>query len=84
MSELEDYMYNPTKPRRRSNSVTMAAGHSSLKTKFEAADPESVVFEEDIHGPSMYDDNELEKMSSASSADTAGSVEEIDGVDEKK
>lgn len=64
----------------------MAAGHSSLKTKFEQADPESVVFEEDIHGPAMDDnENELEKMSSSSSAGTMGSVEEeMDGVNEKK
>ena len=40
VSELEDYNYNMTKTRRRTNSSTQAAGHSVLKTKFEAIDPE--------------------------------------------
>lgn len=74
MSELEDYDYNMVKPKRRSNSMSMAAGHSALKTKFEAIDPEAVVeYDEDIHGPDQHD---LEKMSTTSSADTTGSVEE--------
>jgi hypothetical protein len=76
MSELEDYDYNPAKPRRRTNSFSLAAGHSALKTKFEAVDPEVIEYEEDLHGPSPHDANELEKMSTSSSADTMGSVEE--------
>jgi hypothetical protein len=79
MSELEDYDYNMAKPRRRTNSFSVAAGHSALKTKFEAVDPEVIEYEEDLHGPShgeMNDHNELEKMSTSSSADTMGSVEE--------
>ena len=80
VSELEDYSYNSTKTRRRTNSMSMAAGHSALKTKFEDLDPEAVVeYEEAIHGPSvtdLADQNELEKMSSSSSADTMGSVDE--------
>ena len=67
-----------TKPRRRNNSFSAAAGHSALKTKFEATDPEVIEFEEEIHGP---DQHELEKMSTSSSADTLGSTEdaEMDG-----
>ncbi|KAK5134256.1 hypothetical protein LTR08_006800 [Meristemomyces frigidus] len=80
VSELEDYSYNSTKTRRRTNSSSMAAGHSALKTKFEELDPEAVVeYEENVHGPSaaeLADQNELEKMSTSSSADTMGSVDE--------
>lgn len=95
LSELEDYAYNPAKPRRRTNSSTAAAGHAGVKTKFEAVDPEVIEFEEDLHGPSSEDvknaasgagDDGLEKMSTSSSADTFGSVEEEDAgaVGEKK
>lgn len=83
-----------TKSRRRTNSSTAAAGHSVLKTKFEALDPEVIEYEEDVHGPASAGSgsggeggpHDLEKMSTSSSADTMGSVEE-DGegiVDEKK
>lgn len=82
MSELEDYAYNPTKPRRRTNSFSQAAGHNLLKTKFEAVDPEVIEFDEEVHGPTD-EHNELEKMSTSSSADTMGSVEEEDGVEKK-
>jgi len=84
LSELEDYAYNMTKPRRRTNSTSAAAGHSALKTKFEALDPQEAVFyDEDLHGPSEEDIMfaRLEKMSSVSSsagssasADTMASV----------
>ena len=95
VSELEDYDYNPAKPRRRTNSFSQAAGHSALKTKFEALDPEVIEYEEDLHGPSagdLADHNELEKMSTSSSADTMGSVDEEEmagtvaaaGLEEKK
>merc|ERR1711967_79343 len=79
MSELEDYDYNSLKPRRRSNSMSLAAGHSALKTKFEAVDEDAIEFDEALHGPRDEDlvDNHLEKMSTASSsADTMGSIEE--------
>ncbi|KAK5688929.1 hypothetical protein LTS10_000909 [Elasticomyces elasticus] len=88
-SELEDEDYNLVKPRRRTNSFSAAAGHSALKTKFEALDPE-VFYEEDVHGPmqgDVADGNELEKMSTTSSADTTGSVDEEEaaaGAEEKK
>ncbi|KAI7550972.1 hypothetical protein KC317_g14119 [Hortaea werneckii] len=79
ISELEDYDYNSLKPRRRSNSMSLAAGHSALKTKFEAVDEDAIEFDEALHGPRDEDlvDNHLEKMSTASSsADTMGSIEE--------
>ncbi|EME84855.1 uncharacterized protein MYCFIDRAFT_210996 [Pseudocercospora fijiensis CIRAD86] len=80
-SELEDYNYNMAKPKRRSNSSSMAAGHNMFKTKFEDTDPEALVeYDEDIHGP---DQHELEKMSTSSSADTMASVEEEDLKDTK-
>ena len=74
------------KTRRRTNSSTMAAGHSGVKTKFEQLDPEVIEYEEEIHGPSTSegaDQTELEKMSTSSSADTMGSVEEEDGAAKK-
>ena len=88
-SELEDYDYNMAKPRRRTNSSTVAAGHSGLKTKFEAIDPEVIEYEEELHGPRPNDvtgdQQDLEKMSTSSSADTLGSsVEEEDIAGEKK
>ena len=85
VSELEDYNYNMTKARRRTNSSSQAAGHSALKTKFEAIDPEVIEYEEDLHGPSVSDSTadpkDLEEMSTSSSADTVESVEE--GVEKK-
>ena len=84
-----------TKTRRRTNSSTAAAGHNTIKTKFEALDPEVIEYEEDVHGPSTAeaeaqahategaDQHELEKMSTSSSADTMGSVEEEDAVEKK-
>lgn len=85
-SELEDYDVNMAKPRRRTNSSTQAAGHSMFKTKFEAIDPEVIEYEEEVHGPKPEDVTEqqdLEKMSTSSSADTMGSVEEDDAVEKK-
>lgn len=85
VSELEDYNYNMAKARRRTNSSTQAAGHSVLKTKFEAVDPEVIEYEEEIHGPSATDaaagPEDLEQMSTSSSTDTVDSVEE--GVEKK-
>jgi hypothetical protein len=80
LSELEDYSYNPTNPRRRTNSFSAAAGHNLYKSKFEAVDPEVIEFDEGLHGASALSaedkENELEKMSSTSSAGTTGSIEE--------
>ncbi|KIX04577.1 uncharacterized protein Z518_05447 [Rhinocladiella mackenziei CBS 650.93] len=76
--EGQDYGYNFTNHRRRSNSSTQALG--DFKTKFETveADP---VFEEELHGPT---DDDLEKASTLSkeeSTDTStlgGSLDEDD------
>ena len=82
LSELEDYDYKMTNPRRRTNSFSAAAGHNLYKSKFEAIDPEAVIeFDERVHGAAAMSaeemaDNELEKMTSSSSAGTIGSVEE--------
>ena len=71
---MEDYGYNMTKPRRRSNSSSQ--GPRDFKTKFETIDPEPV-FEEDIHGPEADDMNEEgEKAESADSSTSGGSVAE--------
>ncbi|KAG8631089.1 hypothetical protein KVT40_000229 [Elsinoe batatas] len=79
--ELEDYDYNLTKPRRRSNSFSAAPGHNTYRTKFETIEPEPV-FEEDIHGPEA-DDLALEEQSTHSSAGS-GSVEEEEAAVDKK
>ena len=85
VSELEDYDYNMNKPRRRTNSSTQAAGHSGLKTKFEAIDPEVIEYEEEVHGPKPGDEQQdLEQMSTSSSADTMGSIEEEDAAQKKQ
>lgn len=80
-SELEDFSYNTTKSRRRTNSSTNAAGHNVYKTKFEAVDPEVIEFEEEVHGAAPVGEGEdgLEKMSTGSSADTMGSVNGEEG-----
>jgi len=87
LSELEDYSYNPTNPRRRTNSFSAAAGHNLYKSKFEAVDPEVIEFDEDLHGAPMLSaedkENELEKMSSSSSAGTTGSIEEEESAKSK-
>ncbi|USW58768.1 hypothetical protein Slin15195_G120870 [Septoria linicola] len=72
-TELDDLPYNLNKPKRRSNSTSMAAGHNLFKTKFEA-DEDVIEYDEDIHGP---DHAELEKMSTTSSADTIEEEEQV-------
>lgn len=53
---MQDYGYNFTNARRRSNSSTQALG--DFKTKFETVEPEPV-FEEDIHGAMPADEDNL-------------------------
>lgn len=75
---MQDYGYNFTKARRRSNSSSHGLGE--FKTKFEAveADP---VFEEEFHGhhedPEDAGNLSLDKESSADSTSGA-SIEEED------
>lgn len=81
--EANDYGYQFTNARRRSNSSTQVLG--DFKTKFETneADP---VFEEELHGPSEED---MEKASMASgdkeeSTDSVGgSVEDEEAANKK-
>ena len=49
--EVQDYGYNLTNPRRRSNSSNLVLG--DFKTKFEDVDQDPV-FEEELHGPTQY------------------------------
>ncbi|KAI9785782.1 MAG: hypothetical protein M1839_008799 [Geoglossum umbratile] len=73
--EIEDYNYNMTNPRRRSNSNTVVS--KDFKTKFEAVDPEPV-FEEELHGPMRGEDekDDVEKDLSAVSTTSSASVED--------
>ncbi|KAI9805569.1 MAG: hypothetical protein M1825_000820 [Sarcosagium campestre] len=70
--EVEDYNYNLTNPRRRSNSSTHAP--KDFKTKFEHIEQEPV-FEEEIHGASL--DDGVEDADKETTDSTSGaSVEE--------
>ena len=76
---MQDYGYNFTNTRRRSNSSSHGHAIGDFKTKFEAADPEPV-FEEQLHGaPAETDDvddhPELHKEETGGST-SGGSVEE--------
>lgn len=74
--ESQDYGYNFTNQRRRSNSSTAVLG--DFKTKFEAIDQDPV-FEEELHGP-IHDDADagstLSKEESIDSSTLGGSVDE--------
>jgi len=77
--EKEDYGYNFTNARRRSNSSSHGHAIGDFKTKFEAVDPEPV-FEEQLHGaPADMEDGEdhlsLHKEETTGST-SGGSVEE--------
>ena len=74
--ESQDYGYNFTNQRRRSNSSNQVLG--DFKTKFEAVDQDPV-FEEELHGPTQDDIDESSTASKEESTDTStlgGSVEE--------
>ena len=74
--ESQDYGYNFTNQRRRSNSSNQVLG--DFKTKFEAADQDPV-FEEELHGPTQDDvdgGSTLSKEESTDSSTLGGSVEE--------
>ena len=81
--EAQDYGYNFTNARRRSNSSTLSAGGlASFKTKFEAIETDPV-FEEAYHGAPAdseeADELGLEKEESAEST-SGGSIEEEDHI----
>ncbi|EXJ85886.1 hypothetical protein A1O1_06255 [Capronia coronata CBS 617.96] len=74
--EVEDYGYNFSKTRRRSNSSTHGLG--DFKTKFETRDADPV-FEEQLHGPTEDDVEKFSNLSKEESIDSstnAGSVDE--------
>jgi len=71
--EVEDYGYNLTNPRRRSNSSSHGPGVKDFKTKFEQIEPEPV-FEEELHGPNAEDFDQKSTTTTDSSGNT--SVEE--------
>jgi hypothetical protein len=77
--EIEDYAYNLTNPRRRSNSSTHALGLKDFKTKFETIEPEPV-FEEELHGPGVVTATaaDLDKQSTTSSGNDTQSIDEED------
>ncbi|KAF2759814.1 hypothetical protein EJ05DRAFT_474871 [Pseudovirgaria hyperparasitica] len=79
--ELEDFNYNMTHPRRRTNSSSHGHDLSAFKTKFETIEAEPV-FEEELHGPTAEDLDALalEKATTASTLASTGSVEEEDAV----
>jgi hypothetical protein len=74
--ESQDYGYNFTNQRRRSNSSNKVLG--DFKTKFETVDQDPV-FEEELHGPIQDDLDEGSTHSKEESTDAStigGSVEE--------
>jgi len=75
--ESQDYGYNFSNARRRSNSSTQALG--DFKTKFEARDTDPV-FEEDVHGPT---EDDIEKASTHDSTDSSTLEESVDDDDKK-
>jgi len=79
--ESQDYGYNFTNNRRRSNSSTQALG--DFKTKFEGLDTDPV-FEEELHGPTDDDIEHASTLSKEESTDSSilgGSV--VDDDDKK-
>lgn len=86
MDELEDYTYNASKPRRRSNSISHNATNNKLKSKFEDRD-DAPVFEEEIHGASAPDfigqmDHDHEEMEKLEKQSTVSSMESVDEMKE--
>ncbi len=69
---MQDFGYNLTNPRRRSNSSSTT--QRDFKTKFETVEPEPV-FEEELHGPDSADlGHDVDKLSTGTGA--SGSVDE--------
>lgn len=81
--EGQDYGYNFTNARRRSNSSSHGHAISDFKTKFETVEAEPM-FEEEFHGAQDDDLSEehigLEKAESADSTSTAS----VDGEEQAK
>ncbi|KAI9678117.1 MAG: hypothetical protein M1817_006061 [Caeruleum heppii] len=73
--EIQDYAYNLHNPRRRSNSSSHGPGLKDFKTKFETLDQEPV-FEEELHGPSVDEDDDGSKERAESSSGVSIEEEE--------
>ena len=78
--ESQDYGYNFTNSRRRSNSSTQVLG--DFKTKFEAMDADPV-FEEELHGPTEDDIEKASTLSKEESTDTSTLGGSVDDEDKK-
>ena len=75
--ERDDYNFNFTNARRRSNSSSHGHALSDFKTKFETIEQDPV-FEEEMHGPPAEEENlALDKEESNDSISSA-SVDEED------
>ena len=73
--EIQDSGYKMSNPRRRSNSSSYSAGLRDFKTKFEAIETDPV-FEENVHGPELMDDEELHPATRVDTDSSEGSVNE--------
>lgn len=80
--EQDDYGYNFTNARRRSNSSTHGHSISDFKTKFETVEPE-VVFEEEYHGAKADMESETMSLDKTDSADSTSAVS-VDEEDHAK
>lgn len=73
--EVQDEGFNLANARRRSNSSSYTPGLKDFKTKFEAVETEPV-FEEDLHGPTEEDYEELAETHRVNTAESSESSNE--------
>ena len=73
--ESQDYGYNFTNARRRSNSSSQSHHIHDFKTKFEAVETDPV-FEEEFHGPGVdeEDDGQMSNIEKGESTDSVSSA----------
>jgi len=75
--EVQDEGFNLANARRRSNSSSYTAGLKDFKTKFEHVEQEPV-FEEELHGAPVEDDDELPITRRVNTESSDGSIDEDD------
>lgn len=73
--EVQDEGFNLANARRRSNSSSYTPGLKDFKTKFEAVETEPV-FEEDLHGPTEEDYEELAETHRVNTVESSESSNE--------
>jgi hypothetical protein len=73
--EVQDEGFNLANARRRSNSSSYTPGLKDFKTKFEAVETEPV-FEEDLHGPTEEDYEELAETHRVNTTESSESSNE--------